>query len=350
MNHDEAKILPAAHLADARRTCCEPAALWASDAASVPLPAVPGCMAAPDAPPGARAAAAPVPVIPSVAPPSTPAAQPPSTSAAQPPSTSAAAQPSCACAVPASAAPCARAAVPSCAPVRSARAGTLAPDEHIAAILPIYDEHGRGVAVYTSDGGCCVYGLRLRTILAHLAERNCRTLPLIRRRMHLLLGGRQEHPLPISPQLVLVPCKVLTPRVRGDETIGYFSLAQVVRLIAPPAAHGNPPARRHVKQARGKGRPVCHAAPSAQTRAVRHGAPSAQTRAARHAAPSTSSRLALHAAPSAPPRPADACPAYELADGRRIPLLATLATARIRLALAAYAKDHMFPQTCARER
>lgn len=331
MNHDEAKILPAAHLAAARHTCCEPAALWASDAASVPLPAVPGCMAAPDAPPCARAAAAPVPAIPSVAPPSTPAAQPPSTPAA--------AQPSCAYAVPTSAAPCARAAAASsCAPVRSARAGTLVPDEHIAAILPIYDEHGRGVAVYTSDGGCCVYGLRLRTILAHLAERNCRTLPLIRRRMHLLLGGRQEHPLPISPQLVLVPCKVLTPRVPGDETIGYFSLAQVVRLIAPPAAHGNSPARRHVKQARGKGRPV------------RHGAPSAQTRAVRHAAPSTPSRLALHAAPSAPPRAADACPAYELADGRRIPLLATLATARIRLALAAYAKEHMFPQTRARER
>lgn len=325
MNHDEAKILPDAHLTAARHTCCESAALWASDAASVPLPAVPGCMAAPDAPPCARAVAAPEPVIPSVAPPSTPAAQPLSTPAA--------AQPSYACAVPASAAPCARAAaVPSCAPVRSARAGTLAPDEHIAAILPIYDEHGRGVAVYTSDGGCCVYGLRLRTILAHLAERNCRTLPLIRRRMHLLLGGRQEHPLPISSQLVLVPCKVLTPRVQGDETIGYFSLAQVVRLIAPPAAHGNSPARRHVKQARGKGRPV------------RHGAPSAPTRAARHAAPSTPSRLAPHAAPSAPPRAADACPAYELADGRRIPLLTTLATARIRLALAAYAKDHMFLQ------
>ena len=331
MNHDEAKILPAPHLAAARRTCCESAALWASDAASVPLPAVPGCMAAPDAPPCARAAAAPVPAIPSVAPPSTPAAQPPITPAA--------AQPSCAYAVPASAAPCARAAAASsCAPVRSARAGTLAPDEHIAAILPIYDEHGRGVAVYTSDGGCCVYGLRLRTILAHLAERNCRTLPLIRRRMHLLLGGRQEHPLPISPQLVLVPCKVLAPRVQGDETIGYFSLAQVVRLIAPPAAHSNPPARRHVKQARGKGRPVCHGAPSAPTRAACHAAPSAATRAARHAAP------------SAPPRAAAACPAYELADGRRIPLLATLATARIRLALAAYAKEHMFPQTRARER
>lgn len=330
MNHDEAKILPAPHLTAARRTCCESDALWASDAASVPLPAVPGCMAAPDAPPCARAAAAPEPAIPSVAPPSTPATQPPSTPAA--------AQPSCAYAFPASAAPCARAAASSCAPVRSARAGTLAPDEHIAAILPIYDEHGRGVAVYTSDGGCCVYGLRLRTILAHLAERNCRTLPLIRRRMRLLLGGRQEHPLPISPQLVLVPCKVLTPRVQGDETIGYFSLAQVVRLIAPPAAHGNPPARRHVKQARGKGRPV------------RHGAPSAPTRAARHAAPSTPSRIAPHAAPSAPPRAADACPAYELADGRRIPLLATLATARIRLALAAYAKEHMFPQARARER
>lgn len=328
MNHDEAKILPAAHLADARHTCCESAALWASDAAPVPLPAVPGCMTAPDAPPCARAAAAPVPAIPSVVPPSTLATRPPSTpAAAQPSYTYAVAASSC---VPASAAPpCARAAVSSCAPVRSARAGTLAPDEHIAAILPVYDEHGRGVAVYTSDGGCCVYGLRLRTILAHLAERNCRTLPLIRRRMHLLLGGRQEHPLPISPQLVLVPCKVITPRVRGDETIGYFSLAQVVRLIAPPAAHGNPPARRHVKQARGKGRPVRHAVPSA---------PSAQTRAARHAAP------------SAPCRPADACPAYELADGRRIPLLATLATARIRLALAAYAKEHMFPQARARER
>ncbi|MBQ1622914.1 MAG: hypothetical protein II093_10760, partial [Selenomonas sp.] len=99
----------------------------------------------------------------------------------------------------------------------------LAPDAAITAILPIYDEDGRGVAVCTADGGRHTSGLRVRTILRRLAERNCRTIPLIRRRMKDLLGGRQELPLPISHQLILVPCKVITPRVKGDETIGYFS-------------------------------------------------------------------------------------------------------------------------------
>ena len=40
-----------------------------------------------------------------------------------------------------------------------------------------------------------------------------------------------------------------------------------------------------------------------------------------------------------------AAPAYELMDGRSIPLFCTSATARQRLALAAYAKTCMFSDT-----
>lgn len=392
MNNDEAKTLPAAHPAaacpksahpatahsaaapritmrpaaasptSARHLCCEPAALWAAATVPVPPPAAQRYTVTPAAPPYAhaataleraaalvepsctRAAAAPESAIPSAAPPCLHAYAAPSAppAAARPSYPSAAVGSSCATA------PVAAYLRAAAAPPYTTAPAALASDERIAAILPIYDEHGRGVAVYTAGGGCQIYSLRVRTILARLAERSCRTLPLIRRRMRALLGGRQELPLPISPSLVLVPCKVIAPRVKGDETIGYFSLDQVARLIAPSSPHGKPPANRRVKPARGKGRPVPHAASAAAPRAE----PSAMSRAATfttshaHAVPRPAApRTAATVTPPATPRAADTRPAYELTDGRRIPLLITLATARTRLALAAYAKADMFPQT-----
>lgn len=188
----------------------------------------------------------------------------------------------------------------------------LAPDGAITAILPIYDDNGRGIVIYTADGGRRVTGRRMRSILQRLAERNCRTIPLIRRRMKDLLGGRQELPLPISPQLILVPCKVVTPRVKGDETIGYFSLAHIRALhTLPHRSHG-------------------HAAAAARSGRKAPGDRAAAPVAARHAA-----------VPAAARRAADP-PVYELSDGRRVALLCTSDTARHRLEMAAYARCLMF--------
>lgn len=188
----------------------------------------------------------------------------------------------------------------------------LAPDGAITAILPIYDDNGRGIVIYTADGGRRVTGRRMRSILQRLAERNCRTIPLIRRRMKDLLGGRQELPLPISPQLILVPCKVVTPRVKGDETIGYFSLAHIRAL--------------HTLPHRSRG----HAAAAARSGRKAPGDRAAAPAAARHAA-----------VPAAARRAADP-PVYELSDGRRVALLCTSDTARHRLEMAAYARCLMF--------
>lgn len=359
--HPAAAHPAAASPASARQLCCEPAALWAAAAVPMPPSAAPRYTVMSAAPPYARvataleraaalvepsctrAAAAPESAIPSAAPPCLHAYAAPSAppAAARPSYLSAAVGSSCATA------PVAAYLRAAAAPSYTTAPAALASDERIAAILPIYDEHGRGVAVYTAGGGCQIYSLRVRTILARLAERSCRTLPLIRRRMRALLGGRQELPLPISPSLILVPCKVITPRVKGDETIGYFSLDQVARLIAPPSPHGKPPANRRVKPARGKGRPVPHAAsaaaPRAEVSAMSRAATFATSRA--HAVPRAAApRTAATVTPPAAPRAADTRPAYELTDGRRIPLLITLATARTRLALAAYAKADMFPQ------
>jgi hypothetical protein len=216
-----------------------------------------------------------------------------------------AAAPACASAVPADAL--------SAAPALAAIPGDdLAPDGAITAILPIYDDNGRGIVIYTADGGRRVTGRRMRSILQRLAERNCRTIPLIRRRMKDLLGGRQELPLPISPQLILVPCKVVTPRVKGDETIGYFSLAHIRAL--------------HTLPHRSRG----HAAAAARSGRKAPGDRAAAPVAARHAA-----------VPAAARRAADP-PVYELSDGRRVALLCTSDTARHRLEMAAYARCLMF--------
>lgn len=216
-----------------------------------------------------------------------------------------AAAPACASAAPADAL--------SAAPALAAIPGDdLAPDGAITAILPIYDDNGRGIVIYTADGGRRVTGRRMRSILQRLAERNCRTIPLIRRRMKDLLGGRQELPLPISPQLILVPCKVVTPRVKGDETIGYFSLAHIRAL--------------HTLPHRSRG----HAAAAARSGRKAPGDRAAAPAAARHAA-----------VPAAARRAADP-PVYELSDGRRVALLCTSDTARHRLEMAAYARCLMF--------
>jgi hypothetical protein len=208
-----------------------------------------------------------------------------------------------------SAAPAAATAAPALAAIPG---DDLAPDGAITAILPIYDDNGRGIVIYTADGGRRVTGRRMRSILQRLAERNCRTIPLIRRRMKDLLGGRQELPLPISPQLILVPCKVVTPRVKGDETIGYFSLAHIRAL--------------HTLPHRSRG----HAAAAVRSGRKTPGNRAAAPVAARHAA-----------VPAAARRAADP-PVYELSDGRRVALLCTSDTARHRLEMAAYARCLMF--------
>lgn len=208
-----------------------------------------------------------------------------------------------------SAAPAAATAAPALAAIPG---DDLAPDGAITAILPIYDDNGRGIVIYTADGGRRVTGRRMRSILQRLAERNCRTIPLIRRRMKDLLGGRQELPLPISSQLILVPCKVVTPRVKGDETIGYFSLAHIRAL--------------HTLPHRSRG----HAAAAVRSGRKAPGDRAAAPVAARHAA-----------VPAAARRAADP-PVYELSDGRRVALLCTSDTARHRLEMAAYARCLMF--------
>lgn len=257
-----------------------------------------------------------------------------------------------------SAAPAAATAAPALAAIPG---DDLAPDGAITAILPIYDDNGRGIVIYTADGGRRVTGRRMRSILQRLAERNCRTIPLIRRRMKDLLGGRQELPLPISPQLILVPCKVVTPRVKGDETIGYFSLAHIRALhTLPHRSRGHAAAAARSGRKAPGNRAAAPAAPAAPA-ATRHAAAPAAARraaepsAARRAANPSVARAAAEKRrpPTAAKCPDASCfvsaarraaelPVYELSDGRRVALLCTSDTARHRLEMAAYARCLMF--------
>ncbi len=266
--------------------------------------------------------------------------------------TAASAAPACAPAAPAAAAGASAAAAPALAAIPG---DDLAPDGAITAILPLYEDNGRGIVIYTADGGRRVTGRRMRSILQRLAERNCRTIPLIRRRMKDLLGGRQELPLPISPQLILVPCKVVTPRVKGDETIGYFSLAHIRALHTLPHR-----SRGHAAAAVRSGRkapgdraaaPVATrhaAAPAAARRAAEPSAarraanPSVARAAAEKRRPPTAAKCPDASCFVSAARRAAELPVYELSDGRRVALLCTSDTARHRLEMAAYARCIMF--------
>ena len=152
-----------------------------------------------------------------------------------------------------------------------------------------------------------------------------------------LLGGRQELPLPISPQLILVPCKVVTPRVKGDETIGYFSLAHIRALHTLPHR-----SRGHAAAAVRSGRkaPGNRAAvPAAARRAAN---PPVVRAAAEKRRPPTAAKCPDASCFVSAARRAAELPVYELSDGRRVALLCTSDTARHRLEMAAYARCLMF--------
>ncbi|MBQ1621608.1 MAG: hypothetical protein II093_04005 [Selenomonas sp.] len=107
-----------------------------------------------------------------------------------------------------------------------------------------------------------------------------------------------------------------------------FSLRHIRRLVMPAA----PRAATHLTPARGRGRAVGAAqiAPTRRTGGAA-GEGSGQPR-----------RTAGGAGEGSSPSARAAAPAYELTDGRRIPLLCTPATASHRLAAAAYAQSRMF--------
>lgn len=112
----------------------------------------------------------------------------------------------------------------------------LPKDRDIVAILPAYGEMGDHTLLYLRSGTCRVLAVKIKTIIRHLAQRQCKDVSLMRAWASRYTRQKIGVPLPVSWELVLVPFKARQPKVAGDETMGCINFAHL----------------REIKQVKGK--------------------------------------------------------------------------------------------------
>ncbi|SDF79254.1 hypothetical protein [Sporolituus thermophilus] len=104
------------------------------------------------------------------------------------------------------------------------------PPDAIAAILPEYTTCGDRTVILTTDGAAHPTGARVRTVLVRLARSLAADLAALRHYSARTTGRGIMTPLPLAPDLVLLPIKVRTPRVAKDPCTGYLNLQAVTAV------------------------------------------------------------------------------------------------------------------------
>lgn len=106
--------------------------------------------------------------------------------------------------------------------------------ETISAILPVYTIDGDSTTILRSDGSSTEVAILLRSAVHRLARSLVVDLSALKQNCGQATSRTILQPLPLSLRLVLFPVKVRTPRVKGDNTIGYINLADVATVTANP--------------------------------------------------------------------------------------------------------------------
>ena len=102
----------------------------------------------------------------------------------------------------------------------------------IAAIIPYYGLAGDSTRIITRDGGIVTLTSRIRTVIRHLAQSRVVDLAALKTKARLATARQNLSPLPLAPELVLVPLKVRRPRVAGDITTGYINMYAISAVKA----------------------------------------------------------------------------------------------------------------------
>jgi len=98
----------------------------------------------------------------------------------------------------------------------------------LAAIEPCYGENGGNcTCIYTRSGLTYQDKRRLITVLKQIASFYGYELSALRKKYGQLLGCRQNVPLPLNINLVLVPLKMRKPRFEQDGATGYINVCAV---------------------------------------------------------------------------------------------------------------------------
>lgn len=103
--------------------------------------------------------------------------------------------------------------------------------KEIAALVPVYDgSGGNATAIMTTDGRRLYDPRTLRWVIRRLCHHLTVDLEASRHIYGSYIGRRHFVPLPLSPQLILIPLYLRTPIVKGDCTSGYINLSAVDKI------------------------------------------------------------------------------------------------------------------------
>lgn len=103
----------------------------------------------------------------------------------------------------------------------------VAQDRDITAILPRYTENGDSTVIVDTAGQEKIYPVGHKTILTHIADRQCKDLRLLRKWTREYTGQQFWIPLGFSWELVLMPIPVREAKIKGDATVGYVNFANI---------------------------------------------------------------------------------------------------------------------------
>ncbi|MGZ4031712.1 MAG: hypothetical protein ACXVP5_09125 [Tumebacillaceae bacterium] len=102
----------------------------------------------------------------------------------------------------------------------------------LAMLLPVYVEGGGDMTKVVLRAGTSWLDPRpVPAVLRQIARYFGVDLTAVRERYGDILGRKLHVPIPLAPQLVLMPLKMRTPRIQKDGTTGYIATDVVQRVI-----------------------------------------------------------------------------------------------------------------------
>lgn len=107
----------------------------------------------------------------------------------------------------------------------------LPENNQILAIVPVYTDCGEQTIVYTKATRPIVFSMKSSTLIKRLANRQAVDLFYLKASAAKLTKSTLCQPLPLSPELLLVPVKTRKPKASRDSTIGYLNFYEIEKSL-----------------------------------------------------------------------------------------------------------------------
>ena len=104
--------------------------------------------------------------------------------------------------------------------------------EGVSALLPIYEEGAGDSTLFVNrDGHKRIIHKKLKTVIKRLVSHYSYDLASLHQKYGELISQKYKIPLPLHPNLILVPFKIREPRIKGDFTYGYINYKCINKYV-----------------------------------------------------------------------------------------------------------------------